>query len=114
MEAQRRKELKQKYQQSKPPMGVLAFRCKATGESFLVASKNIPVDITSITFKLNSGYHPNKKLLALWNTYGEDGFETDVLEHLEYKDDVFDYAEDLETLREMCLENNPSASKLWK
>ena len=110
---ERKRELKRQYREMRPPMGVLTFRCTATGESFLLASKNVAADTTSVTFKLNSGYHPNRKLLERWRQYGEAGFETEVVEPLEYRDGVDDYADELEALRELCLERDPNAEKLW-
>lgn len=117
MDAQRRKELKEEYRSSRPPMGVLAFRCEPTGESFLLASRNIPGDTNGVTFKLNSGYHPNRRLLELWKRYGEGGFRVEVLETLDYRegsDDPADYKEELEQLRDLCLERDEGASLLWK
>lgn len=33
MDEQRKRELKEVYRNSRPPMGVLAFRCEPTGEA---------------------------------------------------------------------------------
>lgn len=92
MDEQRKRELKEAYRNSRPPMGVLAFRCEPTGESFLLASRNISADTNSVTFKLNSGYHPNRHLLELWERYGEEGFVVEVLEPLDYRDESDDPA----------------------
>ena len=83
MNNQRKRELKEAYRTSRPPMGVLSFRCVPTGESFLLASRNIPGDTNGVTFKLNSDYHPNRHLLELWRRYGEENFQVEVLEELE-------------------------------
>lgn len=117
MDSARKRELKEEYATARPPMGVVSFRCKATGDAFLVASRNIAADINSVTFKLNSGYHPNRRLLALWQEHGEDGFEISIVQELEYReadDGTFDYMDDLQELRDMCLETDPHAQKLWK
>lgn len=117
MDDQRKKELKEQYRTSRPAMGVLSFRCVPTGECFLLASRNIASDANSVTFKLNSGYHPNKRLLELWKHYGEDNFEVEVLDTLEYRDessDPADYKEELEALRDLCIEQQANASLLWK
>ena len=111
------RELKEAYRTSRPPMGVLSFRCAPTGESFLLASRNIPGDTNGVTFKLNSDYHPNRHLLELWRRYGEENFQVEVLEELDYRDesdDPADYKEELEQLRDLCLERDESASLLWK
>ena len=63
------------------------------------------------------GYHPNRHLLELWERYGEEGFAVEVLETLDYReesDDPADYKEELEQLRDLCLERDESASLLWK
>ena len=117
MDSQRKRELKEVYRTSRPPMGVLSFRCVPTGESFLLASRNIPGDTNGVTFKLNSDYHPNRNLLELWRRYGEENFQVEVLEELDYRDesdDPADYKEELEQLRDLCLERDESASLLWK
>ena len=106
MNNQRKRELKEAYRTSRPPMGVLSFRCVPTGESFLLASRNIPGDTNGVTFKLNSDYHPNRHLLELWRRYGEENFQVEVLEELDYRDesdDPADYKEELEQLRDLCL-----------
>ena len=114
MDSERKRELQESYRQMRPQMGVLSFTCTATGQRFLHASKNVPADINSITFKLNSGYYPNRALLDLWQRYGEDGFSIEVIQELEYRDDVDDYTADLETLRELCMQEDPAAQKLWR
>ncbi len=117
MDSQRKRELKEAYRTSRPPMGVLSFRCVPSGESFLLASRNIPGDTNGVTFKLNSDYHPNRHLLELWRRYGEENFQVEVLEELDYRDesdDPADYKEELEQLRDLCLERDESASLLWK
>ena len=114
MDAQRKKELKAQYLETRPQMGVLCFTCKATGERFLLASRNVQTDITSVTFKLNSGYHPNRHLLELWKQFGEEGFETSLVEELEYREGEADYMEELRALRDLCIERDPHALLLWK
>ncbi len=117
MNNQRKRELKEAYRTSRPPMGVLSFRCVPTGESFLLASRNIPGDTNGVTFKLNSDYHPNRHLLELWRRYGEENFQVEVLEELDYRDESdapADYKEELEQLRDLCLDRDENASLLWK
>ena len=70
-----------------------------------------------MTFKLNSGYHPNRHLLELWERYGEEGFTVEVLETLDYRDesdDPADYKDELDQLRDLFLERDPNALLLWK
>lgn len=75
-----------------------------------MASRNISADTNSVTFKLNSGYHPNRHLLELWERYGEEGFVVEALETLDYRDesdDPADYKDELDQLRDLCLERDP-------
>lgn len=102
-----KKELKNKYKQIKPDMGVFMFKCCPTKKVYLGFGQNIKADINSIKFQLNfGGYHKNSKLQADWKEHGESKFETAVLETLEYDTDESktDYTKDLESLREMVAE----------
>ena len=114
MDKQRRKELIGEYKTRRSEMGVVAYVCTETGEMFLSAAKDTKADINSTLTKLESGFHPNKRLLELWNEYGREGFDISVAETLEYKDGVEDYAEDLEVLRDEVLEHHPGAQKVWR
>lgn len=114
MDKQRRKELAEAYKMRRPEMGVVAYVCVKTGDMFLSAAKDTKADVNSTLTKLESGFHPNKRLLELWNEYGSEGFDIKVVETLEYKDDVEDYAQDLEVLRDELLEQNPGAKKVWR
>ncbi len=117
MDTQRKKELKEKACNTLPPMGVLSFCCEPTGERFLLASRNIPADTNSVKFKLNTGYHPNRHLLELWKTHGEDAFRVEVLETLDYRDESTnpdDYKDELNELRDMLLEQDVHAALLWR
>lgn len=109
-----RKAMIDAYKNRIPDMGIIALTCKATGETFLGASMDIHADFNSIRVKLNSGFHPNRRLLSLWKEHGESGFDLTVLEKVEYKDDTIDYRQKLEDMREAMIENNPLYSKIWK
>lgn len=95
-------------------MGVISFRCEETGESFLGISGDTKADLNGTRFKLQTGTHPNKKLLGLWKQYGESGFTCFVLKVLKYEDPMEDHTKELEELRENCLAEDPRASKLWR
>lgn len=111
--AARKKELLEEYKHRKPPMGVIALTCLATGEAFLGASRDTQADFNSICFKLTAGGFPNRRLQQLWNQYGRQGFTLTVLETLEHKEDQDDAAR-LEQLRQACLDKDPKASKIWR
>lgn len=103
MEGTRRKDLKEQYRQARQEMGVFAFRLPAEGRVYLGASQNMPGTINSIRFQLqNNSYPSNRRLLADWQRYGQEGFAVEVLETLEYDRDnetKTDYREDLAVLK---------------
>lgn len=114
MDSKRKKELLEEYKARRPEMGIFSYRCRATGESFLGYSQDIKAAFNSTTVKLNSNFYPNKRLLELWNQYGQEGFELAVVKLLKYEDPRGDYTDKLEALREECLKRDPLAKKLWK
>ena len=58
------------------------------------------------------GRRPNKQLQTLWMQHGENDFELRAVKCLEYDDLAENHTEELETLRELCLIENPKAKKL--
>lgn len=114
MDAKRKKEMIEAYKNRCPEMGLIAYRCKETGETFLGISKDTRADFNSNTVKLAANYHPNRRMQELWNTYGQDGFEIFVQEVLKYKDPHEDHTKELEELRELCFLQDPEAKKIWK
>ncbi|NLK72814.1 MAG: GIY-YIG nuclease family protein [Clostridiales bacterium] len=103
-----KKELKQKYKELKTPMGVLMIKNTVTGKVFLDTSTDVQSTINKHKFQLKWGGHPVKSLQKEWKEYGEDAFEFDVLEYLEYaKDDEnVNYKEELEVLKELWLDKD--------
>ena len=114
MDKAQRKALVEEWKNRCPEMGVISILCKATGESFLGASKDTKADFNSNRVKLSSGTHPNKRLRALWEQYGESGFEFLVIAHLKCEDPTKDYTAQLEKLREQCLLEDANAVKIWR
>lgn len=114
MDMKRKKELQTAYRERRPEMGVIALRCRATGDTFLGTATDIPAAFNSIRVKLDSGFHPNRELLGLWKQYGAEGFEFFTAERLEYEDAAEDHRDELETLRDICLAEDPKAKKIWK
>lgn len=114
MDMTRKKELLEAYKSRQPEMGVIAFQCNTTGETFLTAAADIPAKFNRIRFQLSAGNCPNKRLQELWTQYGQDGFTLQVVKQLESDGLEEDHTEELETLCELCLLENPNASRIWK
>ena len=114
MDQKRRRELLWEYRNRKPEMGILSYLCVATGESFLGISRETRADINSNRMKLTTNWHPNKALQALWNRYGEEGFQVTV-EVLPYdeKEDKQDYTKELEELLAKCLDRDEKSHRLY-
>ena len=114
MDKTRKKALTEEWKNRRPEMGVISLRCKETGETFLGPAGDTQAGFNSIRAKLSGGLHPNKRLQELWKQHGEEGFELSVAAVLEYEDPQEDHTEELETLRDLCLAENPGAVKIWK
>ena len=114
MDKEKKKQLLEEYKYRKPEMGVISFKCLTTGESFLGVSSDTRADFNSNLAKLNFGGHPNKQLLSLWQTYGQDNFEVNVIKVLKYKDPDEDHKGELEALREICLAEDSLSKKIWR
>lgn len=112
MDTSRRKELLGAYKNRRPEMGVISFQCVPTGETFLTPAPDITARFNRLRFQLSAGNCPYKRLQELWTQYGESAFELQVIKHLEYDDPAEDHTEELETLCELCLLENPQAEKL--
>lgn len=114
MDMKRKRELLDTWKNCHPEMGVISFRCSATDETFLTTAADIPARFNRIRFQLSAGNCPNRQVQKLWEQYGEDGFELQVVKCLEYDAPQADHTEELETLCELCLLENPKARRFWK
>ena len=112
MDRNRRKQLLEEYRNRSPEMGVIAFCCKETGETFLGISKDIRAGFNGIRVRLESNFHLDKVLQERWNRYGKEGFEEAVLKMLDYKDPLEDHTKELEELLEECLAADPQAIRI--
>jgi hypothetical protein len=114
MDIKRKKELLAAYNNRRPEMGVISFKCSAADETFLTTAADIPAKFNRIRFQLSAGNCPNKRLQELWTQYGPDAFEFQVVKRLEYDDPKENHEEELDTLCELCLLENPGARRIWK
>ena len=100
-----KKAAKSDYLMSHRPMGVFLIRNTRNERVFVDSSLNIPGKINRHRFSLNVGTHACKTLQNDWNEYGERAFEFETLEDVLPRADAnYDYAADLETLKELWLE----------
>lgn len=114
MNQEQKKALQAQYKHMHHEMGVVSFKCIATGDSFLAASKNTKSTLNSTQFQLEAGNHPNRNLQKLWKEYGPVGFDCVVLEVLDYDDPTEDYSDILEEMRQGYLDADPKNHKLWR
>lgn len=114
MDIKRKQELLEAWKNRRPEMGVIAIRCGAADETFLTTATDIPAKFNRIRFQLSAGNCPNKSLQKLWQQYGEEGFDFQVVKLLEYDDPNENHEEELEALCELCLLENSKARRLWK
>lgn len=102
----RKKQLRQEYKEYKPPMGVFAVVCKPTGKVYLGCAQDLKGTFNSIRFQLEMGRYIKRNLQQDWNACGQEAFDFQVLEELDYDKDESktDYREDLKILREFWQE----------
>lgn len=112
MDKIKKKEFITEWKERHPEMGVVSAKCTATGDEFYDVSKDTTTWFNRYRFELNGNRHRNKRLQELWNTYGEDGFEFATVSALKYEKMEDVKAKDLKELLELCLLENPQASKL--
>jgi hypothetical protein len=86
MDKHSRREALRQYKEKKPPVGVFAVRCTATGEAWVGASRNLDQQQNRIWFGLRLGGYPNRLLQARWREHGEAAFAFERLEALNDKD----------------------------
>lgn len=111
------KKLKEAYAVRKTDMGILAFQCRSTGDTYLAATKDMRVTKNSNIVQLRNRMHSNKELQELWNIYGEADFSMELLERLPYdkeRDHCEDYVEDLKDLLEIYLLLHDDMKLVWK
>lgn len=112
MDNDRKRALKQKAAAFQPPMGVVSFTWKPTGETFFAATPNVPAFLNRTRLQAETNTLRNKRFSQLWAELGENAMEYAVVEDLAYEDGVDDYAKDLEALLDMCLQEHPEAQRL--
>ena len=112
MDAAKRKEIAAAWKSRRPNMGVFAVTCTATGDVFLGAAVDADRAMNGVRARLDGGLHRCKQLQALWNEYGAEGFEYEVVELLEYDDPGDIGPDDLEALLALVAERMSEAVRL--
>ena len=106
---ERKKELKEKYKQMKPEMGIFLIKEKKSGKYHIEGTQNLKGKMNGMLFQLKMGNNSNKKLQEDWKLKGEENFTVEVLERLEYEDDEtkIDYSQELEIMKLIWQEKLP-------
>ena len=110
-----KKELKEKYRQLKPIMGVFQIKNSLNGKVLIEGSTDINARWNRHQTELKFGSHRNKSLQADWTKFKAGYFLFSILSELEYKDDEnINYNQEVKLLQEMVLEElNIPKDKLY-
>jgi len=102
----RKKELIMSYKETKIPMGVYQIKNKINGKVFVSKSPNLRGTENSFNFSVQMGSVRNHEVQKEWSEYGGDKFLFEILEYLEYEDDIsnHDYLYDLKVLEKKWLD----------
>lgn len=100
-----RRSLTREYKETPRDAGVFRVRNRATGRSLVGSTPDLPGMLNRQRFQLELGSHPDKELQSDWNATRPDGFEFEVLDHLEPREEGgVVQKEDLESLAIMWSE----------
>ena len=83
MSRERRRELVRQFKEQTVTAGVVAIRCSVTGRAWVLASRNLERQQTSLWFGLRLGGHLDRTLQQAWVEHGEDAFSFEVLEQMD-------------------------------
>lgn len=110
----RKKELREQYKQMKPAMGIFIVRCKLNNKCFLKTTQDLRGVMNGTIARLQGGRHPNRELLKEWIELGEDNFEMEILQTLEYDKDETktDYSAELEVMQMLWEEKLAGQNKV--
>ncbi|WP_343248883.1 GIY-YIG nuclease family protein [Diplocloster hominis] len=115
MDKSRKKELQMEYKLRKPDMGVFVISCSGNGKQYVGYAQDLRGKMNGHYFKVSSGFHPNRRMLADWKEYGEPAFEMKVLEQLPYdekEENKTDYTKELQELQLKWMSKLENAEEL--
>jgi len=78
-----KREARRLYKEKKTPIGILAVKCSATGETWVGSSTHLDTHRNSLWFQLRMGSFLNRRLQESWNAHGEAAFDLEILETLD-------------------------------
>lgn len=109
-----KKELKEKYKNTRPEMGVFKIESRMSGSCYLYSCQDMNALMNRYRFQLGMGSHPNRALQNEWNEQGGGNFYFEILERLEYDKDESksDYSEDLGLLHLIWAEKLKCADEI--
>ncbi len=100
----RKKELKQQYQEIPIEAGIYTITNTKNGKVCVVSTRNFKT-INGVKFSLENGGYANKKLVDEWKEYGKDAFSFEIVEVLKSKEDpYYNEKEELAKLEEKWLD----------
>ncbi|MFC7687938.1 GIY-YIG nuclease family protein [Ureibacillus sp. GCM10028918] len=95
----RKKQLKQQFQEIETVAGVYQIKNKVNGKLFVESTRNLKT-INGVKFTLNNNTHMNKKLQSDWNEVGKEAFTIEILDTLKNDEDN-PYYNEKEALKEL-------------
>ncbi len=97
------KDLKLNYLQTPQPMGIFQIRNLANEKVFVGKSENLGGIFNRIQFQLKANCHTDKQLQADWNEFGSENFLFEILEEIEFRENL-DIKKELEFLEDLWFE----------
>ncbi len=86
-------------------MGIYQIKNKTSGRIFIGSSKNLNAVFNSVRLQLKTGTFINRSLQEDFTIKGEAGFDFEILDRLEPREDpLYDYSDDLIVLEQMWME----------
>lgn len=97
-------EIKRKYKEFKPTIGVYKIENKATGKFFIGSNLNIEARFNRYKMEATWGLEQNIDFFNDLKKYGYDGFTFTIIDKIKPKDDPnYNYRKELLELEEMWL-----------
>lgn len=118
MDNDRKRQLRELYENTKPQMGILMFHCIPTGHKYFMPVTDTRAKLNGVIVRLNGNMYNrgsrNKNIQAEWNQYGESQFEKLIVDTLDYDKDETktDYSEELSMLLDDWLKENPGSEAI--